>query len=135
MKVMTVILLMALSLTGQEAMAIDVNQWKNMAPVQKSLYVHGVVDTWGTMAAVQQRTSEVLNKPDANKDFPNGVLAASEPERNLHKCVTKGEAPASHIIAIIDKYVAAHPEHWHNNTMATIIGVALTDFCNEEMAK
>ena len=96
------------------AEALTGNEWKRMGEFARQFYVVGVVDAWASVASIQ-------------KEFPvsgAGVLS------RLARCAFEREMTYAQMAAIVEKYMANHPENWHR-AMSWLVWEAMNDACTD----
>jgi hypothetical protein len=103
-----------------EALAITGNEWKQLASVQREVYVWGVVETW--------RHFEMENEP-ISECFAEGSLMFRllSYYTELVKCMAK-KMTRGQITAVVDKYMEENPSQWHHE-MTTLVGLAMGKAC------
>lgn len=89
---------------------VDGNTYQRYSPVQRQIYVQGVFD--GIFYA------PVI----AGKDLPRSV--------KLHDCAVSHNMNDVQIVAIVDKYMAEHPERW-GDPMSIIAHTAMILACRK----
>jgi len=89
------------------------NEWRKLSPGERKAYVIGVVDGWQPVDAVIEERARKL---------PVGVFAL------VVSCVQSRSMTGEQMFALVEKYMAAHPEEWHKS-MAYLVYFAMVGGC------
>ncbi|MDS0858136.1 hypothetical protein NUV25_10490 [Burkholderia pseudomultivorans] len=89
---------------------VDGNKYQQYSPVQRQVYVQGVFDGIFYAPVV------------AGKDLPRAV--------KLYDCAVSHNMNDVQIVAIVDKYMAGHPERW-GDPMSVIAHTAMILACRK----
>ena len=88
------------------------NEWRRFPAVARAAYVLGVIDGWILVDVAVEETKEVR------------VRAF----KNLSECYVTRKMTGEQLGALVDKYMADHPDQWHTS-MPSIVLKALAPIC------
>ena len=103
-------LIMLLVLVGGSAEAITGNDWKTFPPLRQEAYIMGVLDGWMFVESARRRFN----------GHPSVVT-------RINKCTVE-KMNYAQVIAVVKKFMEAHPEDWHSS-MADLIWGAFDEIC------
>jgi hypothetical protein len=95
------------------ATAVSGNDWMQLKQVQQEIYVSGVVDLWGDIAAIAKR-----------RDLKDPLSSAAI---RITGCMSN-KFTYIQIAAIVKKHMDNNPQIWHDS-MSSLTGLALFEVC------
>ena len=101
--------------SGTSADALNGNEWKKLPTDARQGYVGGVIDSWATLRGFIEGA----------KVSPGGAAIYTD----LARCIGNREITYGQMNAIVDKYLADHPDKW-DYSMAVLVWSAVYDVCN-----
>ena len=118
MKTFILTLALTLCLTGTGLAFSSVNELMPFSKFERMMYFSGVFDGWET----ESRWDEIVEQRAKEDTF------ARRRDR-IVDCVKSRNMTQGQLGAIMEKYIAYHPEKW-DHPPVTVFYVALNDVCN-----
>ena len=104
------------------ALAIDGSQWRQMPNDAKSVYIMGVVDTWGNV----RKAVEHLKKQRGREE----TSALEQSYVDLVNCITRRGMRYVQVVAIVEKHMTDNPDQW-NYGMSSNVWSAVQRVCKK----
>jgi hypothetical protein len=104
--------LLALATSASAGIVVG-NEWRVRPAREREAYVVGTIDGWQIVDATIQEPA---------KRLPVGAF------KILMSCAQDRRMTGHQMFAIVEKYMAGHPEEWHQ-AMASIVFNAMIDVC------